>query len=411
MTARCTCGTAIVTTGYCCSGSPSTYVCGPAFFVSPAGSDSNDGTSPTTPFKTLARAQAAMRASSSVKTVYLMAGSYDVTETLQLAGADSGESWLGYPGETPVLEGNNSSQRAIDIGGDDITIRWLVIQNFTQIGIAAANVSNVTIDSNTIKNITSTAWGQSSIEIAGTFANGRITHNLVRGSGYCGIEGNAFAGDDISNVLIDSNAVYDTMLTVSDGGAIYFMDRGHSGAPMTISNNVIGGYGNLSNGSRAIYLDDMISNVTVENNIAYGSGEWTVMFHGGDRNVFRNNIFDISQAAYVGIYQDCPSSGDFGMNNNEFTCNIVYSSAPPPYELWDYYTSGSAPIALPNVHDNVYWGTNGALPNHGTIVDSSPIQADPHFLDPANANYGFQYGPPAACFQVIDPSHVGPLPH
>jgi hypothetical protein len=151
--------------------------------------------------------------------------------------------------------------------------------------------------------------------------------------------------------------------------------------------------------------------VTIRNNIVYGRGNWGVQFHGGDHNVFQNNIFDISEADYVGMYQDAPSVGDFGMTGNVFTCNIVYSSASPAVTLWDYYKSGSAAIALPSVHGNVYWGTKGKLSNIGDIVDSSPIQVDPHFVDAANANYSFQFGPPTACFQAIDTSQVGPLPN
>jgi hypothetical protein len=179
----------------------------------------------------------------------------------------------------------------------------------------------------------------------------------------------------------------------------------------TISHNLVSNYGSTSTGGRGIYLDDEMSYVTVTSNLVHGSGEWALQIHGGDHNVFESNIFDISGAELLGLYQENSSNGDFGMAGNVFTCNIVYSSASPPYELWQY-SPGGASLALPSVHDNIYWGTNGALPNSGTIVDTSPSVANPGFVDPANGNYAFQSGPPTSCaFQPIDLAGVGPLPH
>ena len=133
---------------------------GPAYYVSPNGNDANSGTSASAPFKTLGKSQLAMRVSN-IKTTYLMGGMYDLSAPLDLTAADSGQSWLGYPGQTPILDGGNSVERAIYISGPgdlaarDITVRWLTIQNFTKFGIAMHAVRNVTIDSNTVRNINS----------------------------------------------------------------------------------------------------------------------------------------------------------------------------------------------------------------------------------------------------------------
>ena len=131
----------------------------------------------------------------------------------------------------------------------------------------------------------------------------------------------------------------------------------------------------------------------------------------GDHNVFTNNIFDISGATQLGVYQDA-GTPNYGMAANSFSCNIVYSHATPPSSLWDEYATET--VALPTVSGNLYWGASGALPNTGSIVDSSPTVADPGFVDPAAANYGFTAGIPSAftCgFQPIDVSQVGPLPN
>jgi parallel beta-helix repeat protein len=268
----------------------------------------------------------------------------------------------------------------------------------------------VTIDSNTIKDTEANDWGKASIEIWGTFANGKITHNFIQGSGYAGIEGNAVAGQghDLSNILIDSNAVYDTMLLVSDGGGIYYMDRSHSGAPVTITNNIVGGFGDTGKWSAGIYLDDQMSNVTVRNNIVYGSGTHAINIHGGDRNKFENNIFHIEGGAIIGLYQADPANGNFGMRDNVLRCNIVYSGSAPPSELWHYYSDPPTP---PAVSDNLYWSSAGTFPNSGPIVDSSPVRKNPGFTNAAAHDYSFPADPPMPCFQPVDTRGVGPVPN
>ena len=57
------------------------------------------------PFATLARAQAAAEALSTVKTVTAKGGTYYVGSTLTLTSADSGETWRAAPGASVVLSG------------------------------------------------------------------------------------------------------------------------------------------------------------------------------------------------------------------------------------------------------------------------------------------------------------------
>ncbi len=77
------------------------------YYVSPAGSDSNEGTV-SRPFATLQRAQQAARRTPG--TVSLRGGTYYLTQPLVFTDADSGTAtrpaiWAAYPGETPVLSG------------------------------------------------------------------------------------------------------------------------------------------------------------------------------------------------------------------------------------------------------------------------------------------------------------------
>src|SRR5579862_3867265 len=96
-------------------GSPPT-----AFFVSPDGNDAFRG-SLIQPFRTLARAQAAMRITGNPKVVYARAGTYS-NVALLLTAADDGESWNYYPPDgydSAILDGGSSSPTT---GGNPITI-------------------------------------------------------------------------------------------------------------------------------------------------------------------------------------------------------------------------------------------------------------------------------------------------
>ncbi len=387
------------------------------FYISPNGKDSNSGTSPSDPFRSFERAQSAMQHSSADKKIaYVMGGVYQLSAGLRLTPKDEGESWLGYPGQTPILDGGNAVEKAISINGKNITIRWLTIQNFTHMGIFSQSSQNILIDSEAIKNIKGNGWNQGGIVTFNNFENGIISHNRIENSGYAGIMCATSASDDISNLKIDSNVVYNTCFRVNDCGGIYADDRGHRSKNITISNNIIGNYGNKSTPwAKAIYLDDHLSNTIVKNNIVFGSGgNWAIQFHGGNHNTVENNIFDISGAGTLGIYQDDGRNViNHGMTGNVFACNIVYSSAVPPSVLWRF----SKTVELPDVNDNLYWDTQGAMPNSGDIVDRHPIFLDPQFVNPGQGNYNLT--DPSMMeklefchdFKPIDVRHVGPLPN
>jgi hypothetical protein len=86
---------------------PSVFVpdtAGSTLYVSPTGSDANDG-SMAKPFKTLHRAAAAAASSGSGTTVLLRAGSYYLNSTLMLGTEHSGTTFASYPNEKAILSG------------------------------------------------------------------------------------------------------------------------------------------------------------------------------------------------------------------------------------------------------------------------------------------------------------------
>ncbi len=125
-----------------------------AYSVGPAGSDSNSGTSASSPFATLAKCQTKMRGGA-VKICYILKGTYaaggnlpmvhltssaPTTAALALTSADNGTTWSYYP-----PDGYNS---AVLDGGNDQTSSTAFCQrtDMLDIGIYVGGASNVTID-------------------------------------------------------------------------------------------------------------------------------------------------------------------------------------------------------------------------------------------------------------------------
>jgi parallel beta-helix repeat protein len=78
------------------------------FYVSPTGSNLASGTSATSPFATLAQAQAAMEATPGPNTTYIEAGTYYLSAPISLTAADSNDSFIAMPGAQPVISGGTT---------------------------------------------------------------------------------------------------------------------------------------------------------------------------------------------------------------------------------------------------------------------------------------------------------------
>lgn len=430
----------------------------PSYYVS--GTNGNDSWSGTLaapnsantdgPFKTLTRAQSAMRAST-IKTVTIRGGTYSLKSTnLTFAGQDAGETWSSYPGETVILDGGgtgyisnagannlsfiglviqNLGQGPYGAGmylrGSGHTVQWNKFLNCTISCLSGSGLTNTLIDSNTIDGQSpgnpagSTANAYSAIELWYGSSNNRITHNLITNTQGGGIAFSAGPSDPPNNNnIVDRNILRNVNTNVVDMGAIYMMDRTLTAVGNQITNNIIDGNGGYTtntttltdNQTKAIYLDDGMSNVLVRGNLCRGCGVYAVQYHGGDHNTVTNNIFDLSAGgSELGFYQT--TSFTRGMAGNTFTKNIIYSSGKFHNPLWNTCCVGSA--TLPTANTNLYFSATGAsIPNSG-IVDTNPVYANPQFTNPAGGDYSMPATSPAYSlfqFQPL-PTDQGPLPY
>lgn len=108
------------------------------FYVSPAGDDSHSGSSadPDGAFCTLARAQAAMRASPGADTVHIRAGTYALASPLRLTTADTGSSFVAYDGEQPILSGG-TAVTGWQAGADGVWTARLALSDMRQLTVGS----------------------------------------------------------------------------------------------------------------------------------------------------------------------------------------------------------------------------------------------------------------------------------
>ena len=378
-----------------------------SFYVSPSGSDMNNG-SLVSPFLTLEKAQTAMRGSS-IKTTCLRSGTYTRTYTFILTSQDNGTTWKTYPGDalnSAVIDGAGIQDVIHILGGNNITIDGLTVKNFTSRGIgihgggawnAAAPYGNVAygiaagniITNNIVQDgvIPDKGWDRAGIYAMGDVPNTTIAHNLIQNTtGYgIGVWSCPVAGHNISNLDISSNVLLNVFRggTGYDGGAIYVLDK-PDGTKITstnikITNNFIRDYGDASAAaSWAVYLDNMCSNVTVSGNIIAGEGTSTVHIHGGKNVTITGNILDMGSTGKdvlkYGKFLSNPASP--ALTDNAFYGNVILSSTTSNSAA---FWRGSLATEDPQIKNNFYYNYAGPSIWRGTynVVDASPVYGWP----------------------------------
>lgn len=401
----------------------------PAFYISPGGSDSNPGTF-ASPFQTLERARDTMRVST-IKTAYLLAGTYLRSTTLFLTVADNDQLWQTYPGDavnSAIVDGNYI-QDVIDIlGGNNITIDGLTVQNYTSRGIgvhggtgwrnAAPNfdvtygiAANNTISNNIVENgvVPNPGWDRAGINTEGNTPNTHIYNNVVRNTGGYGIGvWSLQTGDNTSGTEIKNNVLLNTCTNARDGAAIYTIDRARTCTGILIQNNYIRDYGIYASYLRAVYLDDMASNVTVTGNIFAGNGRQPALINGGSNNVFTGNIIDLGAIGKQNAlnYADAGRGTTVAMTGNKFNNNIILSSYPVDSAGGAFLKSGTRPD--PEIINNFYFNYSTGIVNTGglsyLLYDKFPQGRNPNI---SGWEYTIAAGSPVYNSPVSFPPIVG----
>jgi hypothetical protein len=386
-----------------------------------------------------------------------MAGTYNRTATLELASGDSGETWQFDPVSGPntaVLDGGatgGSGGIYAMIGFDqdsfvqNITINGLKLQNYQQLGIWSVNTGNppVTADNIVITNCEiadDTGNNQSGSTpstgiVFDNVKNTSVTHCYFHDLGGSAVTFFAFdSGDVLVNNLIDSNVILRVLLRSADMGAISGNGRGgyqapQAGAAVTCTNNFVRDTGSLAAKSAGldsvnapvddIYIDDQSTGWLISGNV-FGPPNPTIcntsqssmlyqgfFNNGGNNNTVVNNIFDLGDTPYAFLAAWSSEEGPQGpvWNNQVFEKNVVIMNYAGDNMASGFgisgvaYMNGGAPLVASDytIQNNFYFNYGGGqvLTNGMTASDSSPIIADPMFVNaPDNVTYAFSASSP-----------------
>ena len=199
--------------------------------------------------------------------------------------------------------------------------------------------------------------------------NNEITMNHIDSIGYCGISF-GFA----QNLLVKNNVVNHTMLSLSDGGAIYTMDRNAQKLNNKIIDNIVlNSIGNSAGTpyqrvqtriglSPGIYLDDDVANLVVDGNTVSNCGAG-IFFHGSTGNQVHGNV--LYNNTYFNIL--AAETDKHSFTNNDLQKNYIHGTCLPTpeyalygigipnliYSMSDVNIS-TAQLAANNVIDNNY---------------------------------------------------------
>jgi hypothetical protein len=381
------------------------------YYVAVTGNDRNNGTSPTTPFATLEKAQSAMRSSNS-KIVCLRAGTFNRTAPLKLTSADNGQTWRYDPQDgvnTAILDGAGKIDLIAINGGSHITINGLKLQNFYAFGIIGDSTTGSTTG-NTIENCdvgfnVVTSWHSAAIVMGNVAPNTRITNNYVHDVGSQGIAMFAYNSprDNIDGTVISGNVVLRAVQRMSDGGAIYVsMHGGTQHSRVAVTNNFVRDYGAPGvDAARGIYLDDNANNILISGNVVApprrgATHQQGFLVHNGHDIEIRGNIFDLGDSAtcWVGAWSGEIANVAAGMAGNSFTGNIVISNFSAEQKT-HWGTSGFSfdqnmpPGSNYRIQHNLYHNYGG-----GQVRSDGALASDSNaiYVDPQISGWTYQLG-------------------
>ena len=390
------------------------------FFVSPTGSDANNGTSRAAPFQNLSKAQTAMQGATaaSAKVTCLMAGTFNITSAINLGTTDASETWEFDPQSgvnTATVDGGGTTDIFTMNGTfDSVTWNGIRLQNPKDfaIGSISGAQANLVIQNNDI------GHNHDSNECCGGFAaivtlspgHGPVFvyNNYVHDTVAQGITIYAFdAGDTFDGTVVQGNVVLNACKVVNDCGGIYMDSRfsNTTAGKATIQGNFIRDYGTAGVQAEGIYLDDDTSNVTVQGNVVGPTSinvtsSWgETILNGGCCNTIKNNIFDqgASGARFTATFNGPGDGGaiNFTWNGaNTFFNNIVLSNfqgqqdtTPMGQGNFSFLEGGGynnvpqfgASFLGGAVRANMYknYGGGSEFTNGNIFGDASPTHADP----------------------------------
>jgi hypothetical protein len=405
-------------------GSSSGFVPVPAFYVATNGDDQTNPGTLAYPFATLARAQAAMQASGTVKTTYVRAGVYTPVvsggscdwgspagSSIGLTSADDGETWSYYPPDgygSAIIDGQSTVGTSGPDGGNgtgcafgddhatDVSVIGLQFQSYRFSAFWGWGATNLTFEDNEVHDTTAAAFAVGAVLLVSS-PNATVSHNYLHDLAYMGVvvSDDSPDGGEETGTTVDGNVILNSCTWPAapggndqnggDCGAIYLWSSVNSvSTSVDVTNNYVRDVNVSSDGggdfgdccAMGIYLDHGTNNVTISGNVITGTLSSCFMLQGGTSNVIEGNLCDVGASGQEIL--DFQNDDLTQMTGNRFENNVVVVGRDGGAQGFLGASSPPTPITI---QDNAYFNYAGAtVDSNGTGnagSDAAPTYENP----------------------------------
>jgi hypothetical protein len=379
------------------------------YYVSSQGNDSNPGTQ-YTPWQTIQKAADTLTAG---ETVYIRAGRYPERVLPQHSGESGSEiTYAAYPGEEAVIDGADIELPDDLVGlfeiADQSYIRlsglWvinagpyannagvlvnrsshIIIENITTFNTASSGIGvwesdDILIEGNLVE-AGGGGGGQECITVAGS-SDFQVRNNVVKDCQKEGID----AKDGSSNGRIIQNLVEHSRVV-----GIYVDAWDKSTHDILVAQNTV--YGSLESSGFTIASEQggQLSNIRLENNIAYGNHTYGIEIsrccvesHPMDTiTIINNTLYNNGVEWGGGIIADNAQAQNVVIRNNIASQNLTFQIA----------RAVDVPVENVTIDHNLIDGFRGY---EDEVYGDEFIEADPGFVDPYTGDFHLNIDSPA----------------
>ncbi|MFP5039540.1 choice-of-anchor Q domain-containing protein [Parasediminibacterium sp. JCM 36343] len=360
----------------------------------PAGSNSNKGTSPTTPFATIQRAHDVSLAGD---TIFFMAGTHtayntggDIVTISRSGTASKYIVYTKYPGDNPIIHPTNWNAFKITYGASYIVIDGLTVQgnnsNLTLAGALAQPGGCPAVGATPNGGIADGTYNTNGIYVDGSQTGGICHHVIVKNCEVYECAGGGISSKQSDYITFEGNKVHDNAIYSQFGSSgisnlnTLNWDNDTINYKIIVRNNIV--YNNemlepwvgyscqITDGNGIIFDSNNNTSISMpaytgkslcENNICYNNGGRGIhVFQGSNVTVINNTC-----------YQNCKSSaivdGDLNASfssNVKFYNNIAYARTGKPSSTLAKSTNFTADYNLfYNGSKNAFGGTHNMASN------------------------------------------------